>query len=69
MELLVCLTIMSLGNILFEHTEENKKEIRLFEALNRKLINGKAALTFNEQCHVNNLLPSYTYIYIYIYTV
>ena len=55
---------MSLGNILFEHTEENKKEIRSIETLNRKLINGKAALTFNEQCKINNLLPSYTHIHL-----
>ena len=55
---------MSLGNILFEHSVSNRKEIRVIESINRKLINGKAALSFNEHCHNNNLLPSYTNIHL-----
>ena len=66
MEILILYTVMSLGNILFEHSVSNRKEIRVIESINRKLINGKAALSFNEHCHNNNLLPSYTNIYIYI---
>ena len=66
MEILVYFIIMSLGSILFEHTEHNKKAIRSIESLKRKIINGKAALTFNEHCHKNNLLPSYTNIYMYV---
>ena len=64
MEILILYTVMSLGNILFEHSVSNRKEIRVIESINRKLINGKAALSFNEHCHNNNLLPSYTNIYI-----
>ena len=64
MEILLLITIMSLGTILFEHAESDKKDIRVLESINRKLINGKAALSFNEHCHKNNLLPSYTSIHL-----
>ena len=66
MEILVYFITMSLGSVLFEHTEDNKKAIRSIESLKRKIINGKAALSFNEHCHKNNLRPSYANIYIYI---
>ena len=59
---LILFTIMSIGDILFEHTDENRKLIREIETLNRKVINGKAAVAFNEHCYTNNLLPSYTNI-------
>ena len=46
------------------HTDENRKLIREIESLNRKVINGKAAVAFNEHCYTNNLLPSYTNIFV-----
>ena len=64
MDILFYLIVMSFGSILYEHTEENRKELRQIESLNKKLINGKAALSFNEHCYTNNLLPSYTNIHL-----
>lgn len=55
---------MNIGNILFEHETENRKIIRSIESLNKKLTNAKAALTFNEQCELNNLLPAFTNIHL-----
>ena len=51
---------MNIGNILHEHSLEHRKTIRELESLNKKLINTKAALTFNKQCELNNLLPAFT---------
>ena len=56
--------IMSIGSVLFEHSTDNRKTIRSIESLNKKIINAKAALTFNKQCELNNLLPAFTNIHL-----
>ena len=61
------LLMLSFGSILASHSNEDKRLIRSIESLSRKIINNEAAITFNEQCILNNLLPKYTNIYIYIY--
>ena len=53
---------MSFGSILASHSNGDKRIIRSIESISRKIINNEAAVTFNEQCILNNLLPKYTNI-------
>ena len=39
----ICLTVMTFGSILNEHTEENRKELRQTELLNKNLYNPRRA--------------------------
>lgn len=55
---------MNIGTILHEHSVENRKLIRNIESLERKLQKAKAAVTFNQHCIKNNLLPSYTNLHL-----
>ena len=55
---------MSFGSVIFEHNIDNRKTIRSIESLSKKLSNAKAALTFNKQCELNNLLPAFTNIHL-----
>ena len=55
---------MNFGNILYNHTEENKKIVRNIENLNKKTTNAKLSVLFNQTCISNNLLPSYTNIHL-----
>ena len=61
--LLLLFVTMNFGNILFNHTEENKKIVRNIESLNKKTTNAKLSVLFNQTCISNNLLPSYKHIY------
>ena len=55
---------MNFGSVIFEHNIDNRKTIRSIESLSKKLYNAKAALTFNKQCELNNLLPAFTNIHL-----
>ena len=66
-KLFTILFIMSIGAIIYEHDLENRKTIRAIESLNKKLINARAALCFNQHCDKNNLLPGFTYIYVVVH--
>lgn len=66
-EQFILIIIMSFGDILFEHSADTRKTIRAIESINKKLINAKAAFSFNDHCIRNSLLPAFTNIYIYIY--
>ena len=59
---LFCLFIMNFGSILSRHSSTNKGLIRKIEGIERKIINNEAAVTFNNQCLLNNLLPKYSNI-------
>ena len=61
------LLIMTFGELLNEHSEQGKKIVRQIESTERKIINAKLAVVFNQECIKNNLLPKFTNIYIYIY--
>ena len=60
---MICLNLillMSFGSVLNNLNLEEKKQTRNLEKLSRKLINAKAAVTFNQICLDNNLLPNYS---------
>ena len=62
------LAMTNYGEVINTLTEENKRLIRYMENTSRKIINTKQAITFNEICVRENLLPIYTLnIYIYIH--
>ena len=65
--LIILFLTMSFGDIIFQHSSDNKKIVRNIERLNKKITNAKLSVLFNQTCISNNLLPSYTNIYIYIY--
>jgi hypothetical protein len=58
---------MSLGNLIFDFSVPIKSLIRRIEKNNKKVVNKKYSLVFNETCIKEKLLPNYTDIYIYIY--
>ena len=62
--LVFILYIMSLGQILNQHTSNAKVILRSIEKSAKKLINAKHAVIFNQQCIKLNLLPNFTNIYI-----
>ena len=62
---MICLNLillMSFGSVLNNLNLEEKKQTRNLEKLSKKLINAKAAVTFNQICLDNNLLPNYSNI-------
>ena len=58
--LLQVLIIMNFGSMLSKHTPDGKRTVRDIESVSRKIINAEAAVTFNNECIKNNLLPKYT---------
>jgi hypothetical protein len=58
---------MSFGNLLFDLQAPARNFVRLIEKNNKKIVNKKYALVFNQTCINEELLPNYTNIYIYIY--
>ena len=59
--------VLNFGNLLHLLQDEERKVVRNIESLEKKLINNKFAVIFNEMCIKENLLPTYSEIYIYIY--
>ena len=57
---------MSLGNLIFDLTSEQKTLIRTIEKLQKKREKAKNAVIFNKTCIQEDILPKYTNIYIYI---
>ena len=55
---------MTFGEILNEYDERGKKTIRNIESLQKKIINARLAVVFNQQCMKNNLLPKFTNIHV-----
>ena len=53
---------MPLGELLFNLTDDLKRNVRKIEKLNRKLSKAQNAVIFNGHC----LMNIYIYIYIYI---
>ena len=62
--LVIFFMMMNFGNVLFNHSDENKKIIRNIESINKKIINAKLSVLFNQTCISNNLLPNYTNIHL-----
>jgi hypothetical protein len=57
---------MSFGNLLFDLQAPARNFVRLIEKNNKKIVNKKYALVFNQTCINEELLPNYTNIYIII---
>ena len=52
---------MSIGNLLFHLTPEQKLSFRKLESLLKKLSNAEYAVVFNNACLEENLLPRFTH--------
>ena len=58
----------NIGQLLYRLSSSKKKKIvRDLEKVNKKLIQNKYDILFNETCIKEELLPKYIYIYIYTY--
>ena len=60
-------TSRNYSDLLKSLTEQDRKNVRQIESVQKKIIKGESALQFNLVCLKENLLPGYTNIYIYIY--
>ena len=58
---------MNFGNVLFQQPYNIRKQVRNIETNEKKLIQAKMAVLFNNACINENLLPNFTNIYNYIY--
>ena len=59
------LLTMTYGELLNEYDQQQRKIVRQIESTQKKIINAKLAVVFNNECLKNNLLPKFTNIYIY----
>ena len=51
---------LQIGSLIHKLREVEKQTVRSIERLNKKLINNRYAVIFNEFCIKENLLPRYT---------
>ena len=56
-----------IGELISNFNQSAKEVVRSLEKLQKKLVQERNAVVFNQTCIINGLLPTYTNIYIYIY--
>ena len=56
------MSVVTLGNLLFNLPVERRKSVRDLEKISTKIIKTKCSLLFNSTCLKNDILPNYTNI-------